>query len=453
MNTISLENIILNFKEWLNLFFEIFENLILQWKLYEIEKSLMAFLKEYILWPIYELIFSSFWKVENKLKEVAEKKWYNQTKKQEVIVPIPTGKKLKVKSLYAYQNNDNKKKWKHLTLDYFWIINKKTPLTIKEFSSTWIYSMSFKVAENILKERWIETNSNQIMKSTYSLSELAIEKRWEISFENWESFEWEEIILWSDWWRIRTRKNKRWRKTKKWMHTYEWDWREPKNFVIWKLWNDWKVEWKPIYDWVIWTGDEMWEILEKYLKYWKIDKVKKIYVVCDGAHRQWNKIKEILDNLWVDRNKIQRILDYYHWSEHIYDFVNSLWLWKKEKKKNTRKLKKLLWNWKINELLEEMESYCKWKNKEELEKKIWYFVRNKERIIDYWANKKNKLPCWSWIIESMIRRVVNLRMKWNSIFWKCPNANLMLYMRSQILSWRYNVVFENTLETLKTSCG
>jgi len=453
MNITSPEDIIIKIKEWLNLFLEIFENLLLLWNLYELEKLIMWFINKYVLSPIYKFIFLKLWETDEKVKKVAEKEWYNQIKRQEVKVTIPTWEKIRVKSLYAYNNKDRSKKWKHLTLNYFWIIGKKTPLTIKELTSTWIYSMSFKVAEDILKERGIQTTDNQIMKSTYELSNLSIQNRWEISFSEWENFEWSTVIIWLDWWRIKTRVNKRWRKTSKNRHNYNWIWREPKNFVIWKLWKTLKLEWDPIYDWVIWSWEEMWEILKKYLKHWKIHLAKKICVVWDWAKWQWSKIKQILKDLWVDKNKIQLILDYFHWSEHIHDFVSALWLWDKESKKALNRFKRLFWKWRTDDLIKEMSFYCKWKNKELLKKKIWYFTRNKERIIDYSSNKKNNLPCWSWIIESMIRRVVNLRMKWNSIFWKCTNANLMLYMRSQILSGRYNLVFENTLKMLKTGYG
>ena len=48
-----------------------------------------------------------------------------------------------------------------------------------------------------------------------------------------------------------------------------------------------------------------------------------------------------------------------------------------------------------------------------------------------------KLPIGSRAIESLIRQVVNLRMKGNSKFWLKENAEIILHLRSQwIASWK-----------------
>ncbi len=44
---------------------------------------------------------------------------------------------------------------------------------------------------------------------------------------------------------------------------------------------------------------------------------------------------------------------------------------------------------------------------------------------------EHKLPIGSGAIESLIRQVVNLRMKGNSKFWLKPNAEIMLHLRCQ----------------------
>ncbi len=46
-----------------------------------------------------------------------------------------------------------------------------------------------------------------------------------------------------------------------------------------------------------------------------------------------------------------------------------------------------------------------------------------------------KLPIGSGAIESLIRQVVNLRMKGNSKFWLKENAEIMLYLRASMDGW------------------
>ncbi|GCL40299.1 hypothetical protein SR1949_54370 [Sphaerospermopsis reniformis] len=49
-----------------------------------------------------------------------------------------------------------------------------------------------------------------------------------------------------------------------------------------------------------------------------------------------------------------------------------------------------------------------------------------------------KLPIGSGAIESLIRQVVNLRMKGNSKFWLRENAEIMLHLRCQWIAGNWN---------------
>src|SRR5271170_8527701 len=58
------------------------------------------------------------------------------------------------------------------------------------------------------------------------------------------------------------------------------------------------------------------------------------------------------------------------------------------------------------------------------------------------------LPLGSGAIESAIRRVINLRMKGNSIFWEEDNAEAMLQLRGLVLSRRWREVFAKITESI-----
>ncbi len=46
-------------------------------------------------------------------------------------------------------------------------------------------------------------------------------------------------------------------------------------------------------------------------------------------------------------------------------------------------------------------------------------------------------------VESAIRRVINLRMKAPGTFWKEDTAEIFLYLRSQMISGRWDQCFSN----------
>ena len=61
---------------------------------------------------------------------------------------------------------------------------------------------------------------------------------------------------------------------------------------------------------------------------------------------------------------------------------------------------------------------------------------------------RRKLPMGSGAIESAIRRVINLRIKGNSIFWKEQNAEGMLVLRGLVLSRRWPETFAQITKSL-----
>jgi hypothetical protein len=61
----------------------------------------------------------------------------------------------------------------------------------------------------------------------------------------------------------------------------------------------------------------------------------------------------------------------------------------------------------------------------------------RKRLLKYNEVAARKLPLGSGAVESLIRQVVNLRMKGNSKFWLQNNAEIMLHLRCQWIakSW------------------
>jgi len=61
----------------------------------------------------------------------------------------------------------------------------------------------------------------------------------------------------------------------------------------------------------------------------------------------------------------------------------------------------------------------------------------------YSVFKEHNLPTGSGAVESAIRRVINLRLKGAGIFWTAEMAEVMLFLRSQFLCGRWNIVLGN----------
>ena len=82
-----------------------------------------------------------------------------------------------------------------------------------------------------------------------------------------------------------------------------------------------------------------------------------------------------------------------------------------------------------------------------------YFAANAHRM-QYEGFQQHGLPCGSGSVESAIRRVINLRLKAPGTFWTPAMAECFLFLRSQLLSGRWEVLLENlTTETAKQLCS
>ena len=63
--------------------------------------------------------------------------------------------------------------------------------------------------------------------------------------------------------------------------------------------------------------------------------------------------------------------------------------------------------------------------------------------MQYQTFRQRNLPCGSGIIESAIRRIINLRFKSPSSFWKDENVEKLIFLRGIFLAQRWNIMIKN----------
>lgn len=93
-------------------------------------------------------------------------------------------------------------------------------------------------------------------------------------------------------------------------------------------------------------------------------------------------------------------------------------------------------------LIQEMDEFiasATVENSKTLVKQRDYLLRAyREGRLNYAKVLARNLPIGSGAIESLIRQVVNLRMKGNSKFWLKENAEIMLHLRCQWIAGNWN---------------
>lgn len=169
----------------------------------------------------------------------------------------------------------------------------------------------------------------------------------------------------------------------------------------------------------------------------KLEGCKNIVFIADGAPWIWNRANELITSLNLDNVNVYEVLDYFHAMEHLHQLAKQIHRNTKARKKWVSACKVLLHEGKVKEFIEKLKTDTKGRRGKKVKTERNYFINHQTRLI-YKDCTDNGLPQGSGAIESSIRRVVNLRMKGNSIYWKEESANSMLFLRSYYKAGRWS---------------
>jgi hypothetical protein len=226
--------------------------------------------------------------------------------------------------------------------------------------------------------------------------------------------------------------------------TYQTAWCEPKLFVIDVLNNKGQPDRYelPVYG-CRFTEADVLELLRRYLKQLEIDKAERIQILADGAPWIWNNIKPLLLELNVDPDRIIESLDYYHSSQYVHDLVEQMPKRISQQQKNAylKQFKDWLWQGAADQIIHECQNIYKRPGK--LIKRWMNYLEKHQDKTQYADYEANNLMCGSGIIESAIRRIINLRFKNASTFWEKERVEKLYFLRAAVLSKRWNLVMEN----------
>ncbi len=192
------------------------------------------------------------------------------------------------------------------------------------------------------------------------------------------------------------------------------------------------------------------EILEMHLVSLGICQAKQVLLLADGAEWIWNHIPPLLKRLNCPTP--EQLLDFYHVTEHLQDFADAAFSQDKERKSWFNQARSELKRGQIAKLLESMinlRKQSRGQRRQIMTAQINYLNKGFEKgRLNYAQVAKNNLPIGSGAVESLIRQVVNLRLKGNGKFWWRRHAEIMLHARCQWVAGNWKNFCENILTAL-----
>ena len=205
----------------------------------------------------------------------------------------------------------------------------------------------------------------------------------------------------------------------------------------------------PLHDATMRNHQGLFALLERYLDALDLERVARIVFCGDGAPWIWSGVEALCQRRGLDQERVDQVIDYTHAKQNLQELIDLLPARLQREGRLARQWRDWLWQGHLEALYQSLcETFRGKKKAQALNKWDNYFARNHKRL-QYARFRELAVPCGSGCVESAIRRVINLRLKAPGTFWTHEMAECFLYLRSQLLSGRWDTFIQNVAR-LKT---
>jgi hypothetical protein len=170
----------------------------------------------------------------------------------------------------------------------------------------------------------------------------------------------------------------------------------------------------------------------------------------DGAPWIWARLDWVIAQVKLNPFRVVEVLDWCHAVHHLSLALAALGLAQDRRGELYSRLRALLKAGKSRVVLDELEALAAGQPADSsVWREIGYLTKHSEAgRLRYNCFRYRGVPLGSGAIESTIRRVINLRLKGNSIYWTEDNAEAVFQLRAAVLSGRWEEIVEHTREAM-----
>jgi len=331
---------------------------------------------------------------------------------------------------------------------------RTTPALCSEVNRQVADSNSFRDALTSLKRRGIDLEYKRALTLVHRFGRRAVDQR-----RDWLEYilapstpagagklTGMTVLVSVDGGRVRQRRVKRGRRRASGHHGYHTPWREPRLLVISVLdpCGRIKRDILPIYDATLDDADGMMRLLTGYLKALGVHEARRLVVAADGAPWIWNRLPGLYEVIGIDRDKVFEVIDWSHAVGTLHDIAKECRWNETKRNKWVKAVKDDLFAGRIDGVLYSIKQLARGRRAKAILSHADYFDRNRSRM-QYRGLKDLGLPRGSGIVESAIRRVINLRIKSPGKFWAEDNAEAALHLRSYLKAGHWDQLVHRTL--------
>lgn len=392
----------------------------------------------------------------SRMRQAAGTMGYRYKEHRPLTIRVLEGVEIEIQSPYFTKQGHKRGKKKpgpngrggHLLLEVLGFMGQVSPTLMEEGVQLALLCPSFDVARQVLATRQIQLDKKTLRRLCKTLGELGMAQRATVMLEEDISLTGRTLYVGIDGGRLRTRQTKPGPIPEgKKRAGFTTPWREPKLFTIYTLDDQGRTDndWTPIHDATLGDADAVFELLEASLRALPIDQAKRVVFLGDGAEWIWPRVEQLIWTVGIAPDRAVQILDYFHNTQHLWQLVQlQPGLSEKDQRATYKTWKRFLRHGHLNLLRDEVLPALRGKKRRQALTTLAHFDQHAQRM-RYHDFKQQGLPIGSGHVESAIRRVVNLRLKAPGTFWKEAQAEHFLFLRSQLISGRWAIFFQNVV--------
>jgi hypothetical protein len=230
------------------------------------------------------------------------------------------------------------------------------------------------------------------------------------------------------------------------------EWREPKVLILFEVDKKGRMVRgsRPVIDGTLQGPDALIELVAFHLHRMGAAFARVVTFVADGAPWIWKRLDWVIAQAKLDPNRVVEVLDWCHAVHHLSVALAALPLTESQRKGLYKRLRGLLKEGKSQDVIAELKVLAV--NQPE-DSPMWREIRYLTKHSDsgrlrYDGLRRRGVPLGSGAIESTIRRVINLRLKGNGIYWTEDNAEAVFQLRAAVVSGRWEEILEHTREAM-----
>jgi len=248
------------------------------------------------------------------------------------------------------------------------------------------------------------------------------------------------------------------RSKKRSAQTYDADWREPKLITIFVHDEHGRMVKgsRATMDGTFLGPDAIAELVAMHLHRLGAAEAVSVTFVCDGAPWIWDRVERMVELAKLEGVAIHQVLDCCHAAHHISLALAALGLSDVERMPLYRQHRTLLRNGQWRRVVDELSGLADDDSEQsaKAQTEIAYLQKHGEAgRLSYAHYRRLGIPLGSGAVESSIRRVINLRLKSNAMFWREPHAETMLQVRAQVISDRWDERIQEMRQLQRTHAG